>query len=126
MGWCQDELFAAYLGMSEEVQYHLVDRVLNNSNKKYRWPAYWGPNYDWTPDQDTGGNVQNILQSMIMQCDKGKIYLAPAWPKSWNCSFKLNAPGRTTVEGFIKDGKVCDLVVTPSTRRSDVVISQGF
>jgi hypothetical protein len=112
--------------MSEEAQYHLVDRVLNNSNKKYRWPAYWGPNYDWTPDQDTGGNVQNILQSMIMQCDKGKIYLAPAWPKSWNCSFKLNAPGRTTVEGFIKDGKVCDLVVTPSTRRSDVVISQGF
>lgn len=122
MGWCQDELFAAYLGMAEEAQAHLVERVLTNSSNKYRWPTYWGPNYDWLPDQDAGGNVQNILQSMIMQCDGDRIYLAPAWPKTWNCSFRLNAPGRTVVEGRVEDGEVKDLVVTPASRRGDVVI----
>jgi hypothetical protein len=63
---------------------------------------------------------------MILQCDNGKIYLAPAWPKTWNCSFKLNAPKRTVVKGSIKDGKVCNLVVTPSSRRADVVLAAGF
>ena len=126
VGWCQDELFAAYLGMAEEAQKHLVDRVLTNSPKKYRWPAYWGPNYNWMPDQDAGGNIQNILQSMLMQCDDGKIYLAPAWPKTWNCSFRLHAPGRTRIEGRIEDGTVKDLVVTPASRRADVVIARNF
>ena len=120
-GWKQEELFAAYLGMAGEAAEHLANRALRNSDANFRWPAYWGPNYDWIPDQCAGGNVQNILQSMIMQCEGEKIYLLPAWPKGWNCGFKLHAPRNTTVEGRVENGKLKDLVVTPASRRKDVV-----
>ena len=120
-GWKQEELFAAYLGMADEAAEHLANRALRNSDANFRWPAYWGPNYDWIPDQCAGGNIQNILQSMIMQCEGEKIYLLPAWPKGWNCDFKLHAPRDTTVEGRVENGELKDIVVTPASRRKDVV-----
>ncbi|MBP5321706.1 MAG: hypothetical protein J6334_12025, partial [Kiritimatiellae bacterium] len=121
-GWKQEELFAAYLGMADEAASHLVNRVCNNSAEGFRWPAYWGPNFDWRPDQCAGGNIQNILQSMLMQCEGEKIFLLPAWPKAWNCSFRLHAPRRTTVEGRVENGVVKELVVSPESRRGDVIV----
>ena len=121
-GWAQDELNAAYLGMAEEAREHIADRALMHSNKAYRWPAYWGPNYNWRPDQDEGGVFQNTIQSMLMQYEGKKIFLLPAWPKDWNCDFKLNAPYNTTVEGRVENGELKDLVVTPASRRTDVVV----
>ena len=123
-GWKQEELFAAYLGMADEAAEHLAKRVLHNSAKEFRWPAYWGPNFDWRPDQCAGGNIQNILQSMVMQHEGDKIYLLPAWPRSWNCSFRLHAPQKTIVEGRVQDGVLKDLVVTPAARRADVVVCE--
>ena len=140
-GWAQDELNAAYLGMADEAREHIVDRVFKNTPtlgrtiacneeniaerayrpSEYRWPAYWGPNYNWRPDQDEGGVFQNTIQSMLLQYEGDKIFLLPAWPKEWNCDFKLNAPGNTTVEGRVENGELKDLVVTPSSRRADVV-----
>ena len=122
-GWAQDELFAAYLGLTDEARQHLVNRVATNSAKEFRWPAYWGPNFDWVPDQDAGGNIQNIIQSMLIQWDGKKIFLLPAWPKDWNCHFRLHAPFQTTVEGRVVDGRLQDLTVTPATRRKDVVLN---
>ena len=121
-GWAQEELFACYLGMGEEAKKHFVHRVTTNSARGFRWPAYWGPNFDWRPDQCHGGNVQNIIQSMLLQFEGRKIFLAPAWTKDWNCSFKLHAPYQTTLEGRIENGQVKDLVVTPASRRADVVL----
>ena len=141
-GWAQDELNAAYLGMAEEAREHIVDRVFKNTPtlgrtiacneeniaerayrpSEYRWPAYWGPNYNWRPDQDEGGVFQNTIQSMLLQYEGDKIFLLPAWPKEWNCDFNLNAPRNTTVEGRIVDGELKDLVVTPASRRADVVV----
>ena len=141
-GWAQDELNAAYLGLAEEARTHIVDRVFKNTPtlnrvvacneeniaertyrpSEYRWPAYWGPNYNWRPDQDEGGVFQNTIQSMLMQDEGKKIFLLPAWPKDWNCDFKLNAPYNTTVEGRVENGEVKDLVVTPASRRKDVVV----
>ena len=123
-GWAQDELNAAYLGLADEAAEHLADRVLHNSARGFRWPAYWGPNFDWRPDQCAGGNIQNILQSMLVQCEGRKIFLLPAWPKGWDCSFRLHAPYRTVVEGRVENGELKDLVVTPSSRRADVVLSR--
>ena len=113
---------AAYLGLTEEAREHIADRALTHSKKIYRWPAYWGPNFDWCPDQDEGGIYQNTIQSMLMQVEGRRIFLLPAWPKDWNCSFKLHAPYSTTVEGRVEDGVVKDLVVTPASRRADVVL----
>ncbi len=123
-GWAQDELNAAYLGMAEEARTHIADRALKHVDKAFRWPAYWGPNLNWRPDQDEGGNFQNTIQSMLMQVEGRKIFLLPAWPKDWNCDFKLNAPGSTIVEGRVENGELKDLVVTPASRRADVVLSR--
>ena len=122
-GWAQDELNAAYLGMTEEARKHIATRALTHVKKEYRWPAYWGPNFNWCPDQDEGGVFQNTIQSMLMQVEGDKIFLLPAWPKEWNCDFKLHAPRNTTVEGHVENGELKDLIVTPASRRADVVLS---
>jgi hypothetical protein len=122
-GWRQDDIFMAYLGLTEQAKNGLVSRAKNHDKTK-RFPAFWGPNYDWTPDQDHGGVLMKTFQSMLIQPDpySKKIYLTPAWPKEWDASFKLHAPYNTIIEGTIKKGKIETLTVTPSSRKKDVVI----
>ena len=62
------------------------------------------------------------LQEMLLQTNGEQILLFPAWPKEWNVHFKLHAPGETTVEATLKDGKVTDLKVLPESREKDIVI----
>jgi hypothetical protein len=64
------------------------------------------------------------LQHMLVQTEpySEKIHLCPAWPKEWDCSFKLHAPGKTIVQGRVESGKVVDLLVTPESRMKDIVI----
>ncbi len=122
-GWVQDSIFAASVGDVEGAAQMLVARS-KLFDKASRFPAFWGPNFDWTPDQDHGGVNMIALQQMLMQTDpsSGKIHLCPAWPEAWDCSFKLHAPGQTIVQGKVRNGRVVDLVVTPETRRKDLVI----
>ncbi|MFO8011676.1 MAG: DUF5703 domain-containing protein [Phycisphaerae bacterium] len=127
VGWRQDDIFMAYLGLAGEARRNLVARA-RKWHRGSRFPAFWGPNYDWIPDQDHGGVLMKALQAMLMQaepatgseCD-GKIYLLPAWPKDWNVEFRLHAPRGTTVECTFRDGKVRHLAVTPPERRADVI-----
>jgi len=122
-GWRQDDLFMTYLGLSEQARSNLLMRC-RNKHKQSRFPIFWGPNYDWVPDQDHGGVMMKAVQSMILQPDpySKKIYLKPAWPEGWDCEFKLRAPYGTEIQGNIIDGKVTNLVVTPESRRADVII----
>jgi hypothetical protein len=126
-GWQQDSIQAALLGLTDEAKGYVVTNATNPSPvgpkppKPSRFPAFWGPNHDSTPDQDHGSVTLIALQRMLMQCEGDTIRLAPAWPKDWNASFKLHAPKNTTVEGRVKNGKVTDLKVTPESRRKDVV-----
>ena len=125
-GWRQDDIFMAYLGLTEEARSALVSRA-KTYDRGERFPAFWGPNYDWTPDQDHGGVLMKAFQSMLLQTDGDQIYLFPAWPKEWNVDFKLHAPQQTVVEGSFKDGKLGSLRVTPKSRRADLmVIQQAF
>ncbi len=119
-GWRQDEIFMAYLGLADEARDNLVGRARNH-HKDSRFPAFWGPNMDWIPDQDHGGVLLKALQAMILQTEGRKIFLAPAWPKDWNAEFKLHAPYKTVVEGKVENGVLVDLKVTPESRRADVV-----
>ena len=121
-GWAQDEVNAAYLGMTEEARVHIAGRALTHSKNIYRWPAYWGPNFNWCPDQDEGGIFLSTIQSMLMQYEGDKIFLLPAWPKDWNCDFKLHAPKNTTIEGRVENGELRELVVTPVSRRADLKV----
>jgi hypothetical protein len=34
-----------------------------------RFPAFWGPNYDWVPDQDHGNLNSLALQCMLLQSE---------------------------------------------------------
>jgi alpha-L-fucosidase 2 len=122
-GWRQDDVFMAYLGLTEQARDYVVHRSVNY-DKRQRFPAFWGPNYDWTPDQDHGGILMKALQSMLMQADpySGKIYLFPAWPNEWDVEFKLHAPFNTTIEGQFLNGEVEKLNVIPSSRKEDVII----
>jgi alpha-L-fucosidase 2 len=120
-GWRQDDIFMAYLGLADAAKQNLVSRA-KNVNKESRFPAFWGPNYDWIPDQDHGGILLKTLQAMLLQTDGRKIYLCPAWPKDWNADFKLHAPYQTVIRATIEKGKVTRLDVQPESRRKDVVL----
>jgi hypothetical protein len=120
-GWCQDSIKAAYLGLGEEAG-RLVAARAAQSIKTHRFPAMWGPNFDWTPDQTHGSNILTTLQSMLLQHDGDKIFLLPAWPKDWDCDFKLHAPHTTVIEGRVRKGKLEDMKITPESRRKDVVV----
>jgi hypothetical protein len=118
-GWRQDDIFASYLGLTDEARNHLVQRA-KNKHEKSRFPVFWGPNYDWIPDQDHGGILTKGVQSLVMQCDGKRIDLFPAFPADWDCDFKLRAPYNTTVEGKLKNGKLVQLKVTPKEREKDI------
>ncbi len=119
VGWKQDNIFAACLGLTKEAQ-RLTSLKMKDS--ELRFPAFWGPGYDWTPDHNWGGSGMIGLQEMLMQTNGEQILLFPAWPVEWNVHFKLHAPQNTTVEAELKDGKVTALQVYPAERMKDVVI----
>lgn len=118
-GWKQDNIWATCLGLTEEARRLSLAKL---SNGPHRFPAFWGPGYDWTPDHNWGGSGMIGLQEMLLQTNGEQILLFPAWPKEWNVHFKLHAPDKTTVEATLKDGKVTDLKVLPESRKKDVVI----
>jgi hypothetical protein len=121
-GWRQDDIMMAYLGLTDQAREYVVGRA-STKHKGSRFPAFWGPNMDWIPDQDHGGVLMKAYQSMLLQTDGKKIFLLPAWPNDWNAAFKLHAPYQTVIEGRVKDGEVIDLKVTPKSRMKDVVIA---
>jgi hypothetical protein len=119
VGWGYDSNVAAALGLTEEAARILQVKIVN-SRAGYRWPATWGPNFDWLPDQCHGGNLINTIHLMLLQADGDTIRLLPAWPKDWDVSFKLHAPKNTTVECVYRDGKIEKLSVTPVSRLKDI------
>ena len=119
IGWKQDNIWAACLGLTQEAKRLSLAKL---SNGPHRFPAFWGPGYDWTPDHNWGGSGMIGLQEMLLQTNGEQIILFPAWPKEWNVHFKLHAPGETTVEATLKDGKVTNLKVLPESRKKDIII----
>ena len=120
VGWKQDNIFAACLGLTNEAKRL---NSLKLANGPYRFPAFWGPGFDWSPDHNHGGSGMIGLQEMLLQTtDDGKIILFPAWPQDWNVHFKLHAPQNTTVEVELKNRKISILKVIPAYRSKDIVL----
>lgn len=119
-GWQQNAIKAAYLGLTDEAA-RLVGQNFSSKSKAHRFPAMWGPNYDWIPDQTHGSVAMIALQRMLLQYEDDEIHLFPAWPKNWNVDFKLHAPQNTTIEATLKNGEITRLKVTPAERRKDIV-----
>jgi hypothetical protein len=119
VGWKQDNIFAARLGLTTEAARLTVSKLQNGPR---RFPAFWGPGFDWAPDHNWGGSGMIGLQEMLLQTNGRIIYLFPAWPDTWDVHFKLHAPYGTTVEAKMTRGKVEILSVVPEERRKDIII----
>ena len=102
VGWTQDGQQAARLGLTEEVKGNILAKI-QNKHPNHRFPAYWGPNFDWTPDQNHGGNLLLTIQEMVMQSYGKTVYVLPSFPKDWNVSFKLYTPGNNCINGEYKE-----------------------
>lgn len=120
-GWGYDGNVAALLGLTDEAARILAVKC-RNSSPAYRWPATWGPNFDWLPDQNHGGNLLNTTNLMLLQPEGDEIRILPAWPKNWDVSFRLHAPRQTVVEAEVRNGKLTKLKVSPNSRRKDVIL----
>jgi hypothetical protein len=118
-GWGYDGNCAALLGLTDEAA-RILKIKCANSHPAFRWPATWGPNFDWLPDQNHGGNLLETTQLMLLQPVGDKILLLPAWPANWDVSFKLQAPRNTVVECVYRAGKIVKLEVTPNSRLKDI------
>ncbi len=115
----------ALLGRSNQAKNWLAKRASPASHSDSRFPAFWNAFHDWLPDVDHGGVLQMALQLMIMQADDGLITLLPAWPPEWNVDFKLHAPGRTIIEGSVRDGEFVHLHVSPPASTARVKVAQN-
>ena len=119
-GWAQDGIQAALLGLTEEARKSVVRRF-STPSAYARFPAFWGPNFDWIPDQDHGGTAMHALQMMVLQASGDSLLPLPAWPMDWDVDFKLHAPGNTVVEGKFVNRKTEQMKVTPGSRKKDIV-----
>ncbi|UUW08071.1 DUF5703 domain-containing protein [Flavobacterium plurextorum] len=118
IGWKQDNIFSARLGLTEEAKKY---NLLKMANSDRRFPAFWGPGFDWVPDHNWGGSGMIGMQEMLLQETDGKIYLFPAWPKDWNVHFKLHAKQNTTIEAELLNGELKILKVLPEERKKDII-----
>jgi len=123
--WNQSGIQAALVGDVQEAKGAMA-ACFSASSAPQRFPGFWPPGNDWTPDMDNGGTGMMTLQFMLMQCDGQKIALLPAWPKEWNVDFKLHAPRQTVVEASVRDGKIVRLSTTPASRAKDVAVMPPF
>ena len=123
VGWKQDNIFAARLGLTKEAAKY---NLLKMANSERRFPAFWGPGFDWVPDHNWGGSGMIGMQEMLLQTNGDTIYLFPAWPKDWNVHFKLHAPKNTVVEVQLENGKLTLLEVFPKERKQDIINLLGM
>lgn len=104
IGWKQDNIWAACLGLTDEAVRLNTAKLADGP---YRFTAFWDPGYDWAPDCNRGGGAMIGLQEMLLQeAPDGSLLLFPAWPKGINVKFKLHATGGRIVEAEMKDGKI--------------------
>jgi hypothetical protein len=97
-GWSQDPVDAVLLGLQSESISHLI-RQSRMKDKRALFPAFWGPNFDESPDQDHGGITSLTLIFMLLQTDGNKYTAFPVFPRNWNVSFRLPVNRNTYVCG---------------------------
>lgn len=119
ISWHYTGIEYARLGMLPEAIEFLGRKMANGP---HRFPAFWGPGHDWTPDHNWGGTGEIQMQEMLMQTRGDKIYLFPCWPMEYDVRFKMHAPQKTIVSCSLKGGVIEQLEVFPKEREKDIII----
>lgn len=94
--WAQDAVQAALMGNAEDARKYLMRKV-NAVDKEIRFPAFWRPGSDYTPDLDNGGVIALTMQYMLLNCVNGQEMILPALPEGWSADFKLRTPDGKSV-----------------------------
>ncbi len=102
-GWCQDSIQAAMLGLTDTAQ-SMVAQSFGASS--LRFPGFYGPNYDWTPDQCHPNVASIALQRMLIQVDGEQVEFFPAWPTDWDVEFRQFGPNGMIFMGDYENGAV--------------------
>ena len=91
-------------GLTDEARRLNTEKL---SDGPYRFPAFYDAGFDWAPDLNRGGAGMIGVQEMLVQEDSdNNPVLFPAWPREWDCSFRLYISGRRCIDGEIKDGEI--------------------
>lgn len=104
-GWSQDAVQAACLGMASDAR-RILAGFIAAPFSGYRFPGFWGPNYDWTPDMDHGSSITLATQRMLLQSTAETVDVMPAVPAEWEGSFVLHAHHALRVHGEFSRGRV--------------------
>ncbi|MGN0538932.1 MAG: DUF5703 domain-containing protein [Candidatus Fimenecus sp.] len=103
-GWQQHGVQAAFLGLRKEA-FREILKNCKNTNKDCIFPVFYGPNYDWLPDQDNGANMNMAIAKSLVQENDEKIFLLPAWDKSMDVSFRLPVGKNNFITVVYKKGE---------------------
>lgn len=63
--------------------------ILKMDDGPFRFPSFWGPGHDWSPDFNWGGSGMLQLQEMILREDDESIYVLPSWSKDIYIKYRL-------------------------------------
>jgi alpha-L-fucosidase 2 len=117
--WSQDPIQAAMLGYTgvaaEDVRY-----ALTRKDPGLKFPLFGQRAMTICRTRTTAATERTVCSNAAAG-DGRKLLLLPAWPADWDADFKLHAPYRTTIEGKVRKGRLTELVVTPASRRADVI-----
>lgn len=102
-GWAQDAMQAALLGLADET-YEILTQRFSTRNPKCAFPVFWGPNFDYTPDQDHGTVACTAFILSLVQSDENGIRLLPAWKRDVNVAFRLPLHGGGQIECVYENG----------------------
>ncbi|MCO6046942.1 DUF5703 domain-containing protein [Aeoliella sp. ICT_H6.2] len=117
-GWSQDVIQAVLLGLTDQAKSQVIARYAA-SDPGSRFPGFYGPNFDWLPDQDHPSVANIALQKMILQVDGDEVELFPAWPSDWDVEFKLHGPAGQVFMGAYANGEVLWMDPTLDGRLDD-------
>jgi len=124
VGWQQDDTQAAFLGFAQEARRDIAERFATH-NPGNRFPAFWGPNFDWIPDQDHGCSGLTALQTMLLQWNNDVI--PSEAPRSVARSRGIRLRGRRSSasadEGVPSRGELGAGSLTPRCAASEPALS---
>lgn len=96
-GWSQNLIQAALLLRKEKCEKELPENFRKKA-EGYFFDAFFGPNFDWMPDQCHGSSNSIALRMMLLQ-DKGeKVKVNPCLPETWKSEFRLPSHNATIIE----------------------------